>query len=238
MGEQSIRVALVDDQQLLRDGLAILLSLEPDIAIVGQAENGREAVARAREWDANVILLDLRMPVQDGLRALPELRQRCPETLVVVLTTYDEDKDVIEALRQGAVGYLLKDMPVDQIAAALRSVVAGGVILPPAIAGKVVAELRQATVELQARGDAVSPVAGQVEGGGLRKVSDPLQVLTEREREVLALVAEGLSNQEIGSRLFIAEGTVKTHMSNIIAKLGLRDRTQAAIYALKADMDA
>ncbi len=213
----SIRIALIDDQQLLRDGLRTLLSFFPDIDVVGTAGSGAEALSAATDWNADVLLLDLRMPEMTGLEALPRLLAICPHSKVIVLTTYDDDADVIAALGLGAAGYLLKDMQAQEIADAIRLVLEDVVIMPPKIATKVVAHMRKT----------MNPIAGQTATGTVAG-----SALSERESEVLQRLSQGLSNREIAAALYISEGTVKNHVSSIIAKLGLRDRTQAVIYAL------
>ncbi|MHB1627992.1 MAG: response regulator [Bacilli bacterium] len=217
----SIRIALIDDQQLLRDGLRTLLSFFPDIDVVGTASSGAEALSAAADWNADVLLLDLRMPAMTGLEALPRLLAICPHSKVIVLTTYDDDADVIAALGLGAAGYLLKDMQAQEIADAIRLVLEDVVIMPPKIATKVVAHMRR-TMDTIAGQTAAGSADGAVAGSSL----------SERESEVLERLSQGLSNREIAAALYISEGTVKNHVSSIIAKLGLRDRTQAVIYAL------
>lgn len=213
-----IRILLVDDHRLMRDGMKTLLSLEGDLEVVGEAGNGSEGVQQALALKPDVVLMDIRMPGMNGVEATREIRRALPETKVLVLTTFDDDDMVMEALLEGAAGYLTKDLPAEQIAAAVRQVCTGGVVMPPPIAAKVVAELARRTAA------APAPPKGE---------QAILDQLTDREREVLHLLGQGLSNKEIGEALFITEGTAKNHVSNLIDKLGLRDRTQAALWAVR-----
>ncbi len=210
-----IRVLLVDDQRLMRDGMRTLLSLEPDLKVVGEAGDGLEALSVARQQQPDVILMDIRMPRMNGVEATREIRREMPGVKVLILTTFDDDEMVMEALLEGAAGYLTKDLPAEEIAAAVRNVQSGGVIMPPPIAAKVVAEL--------GRRSAPAPAPATL----------PVGELTEREVEVLKLLGQGYSNKEIGEALFITEGTAKNHVSSVIEKLGLRDRTQAALWAVR-----
>lgn len=214
-----IRVLLVDDQRLMRDGMRTLLGMEPDLSVVGEAANGEEAIALAGTLRPDVVLMDIRMPVVNGVDATREIRRMTPAVKVLVLTTFDDDDLVMDALLEGAAGYLTKDLPAEEIAEAIRKVQTGGVVMPPPIAAKVVAELSR-------RSAPAAPPAPQVD-------QRALQELTEREREVLRLLGQGFSNKEIGEALFITEGTAKNHVSNVIEKLGLRDRTQAALWAVR-----
>lgn len=226
---KAIRVLIVDDQRLMRDGLRALLELQDGIEIVGEAGDGAEAGAQAATLRPDVVLMDLRMPRLDGVAATRALAERGPRPRVLVLTTFDDDQYVFDALKAGAAGYVLKDTPAAKLAEAIRTVHGGGTHLDPSIASKVVAEFsRLHTVPPATAG---APRAGA--GGG----PPPADDLTPREREVLRLIATGASNREIGEQLFISEGTVKNHISNILGRLGLRDRTQAAIYAKEHGLD-
>ncbi len=209
-----IRVLLADDQQLVREGLRVLLDLIPDIRVVGEAGDGAEAVEQALALQPDVVLMDVRMPRLDGVAATRQLHEACPEVKVIILTTFDDDEYVFEGLRAGAIGYLLKDVPSEQLAEAIRAAARGEAFIQPSVARKVVAEFARLT-EREHR----------------RREQPLVEPLSARELEVLALVAEGLSNREIGERLFITEGTVKNHVSNVLAKLGVRDRTQAVLRA-------
>jgi DNA-binding NarL/FixJ family response regulator len=219
---QLVRVVVVDDQTLLREGFRKLLELEPDIEVVGMAGDGEEALALAERLHASqtppdVFLMDIRMPRMDGITAVRALKARWPETHIVILTTFDDDELIYAGLRAGALGYLLKDCSAEQLMNAIRAAARGEVLLQPYIADKVFAGLAQPN----------TPRPPPSSSATMAYVEE----LTERERDILKLVARGASNREIGEALFITEGTVKNHMSNILSKLGLRDRTQAALYA-------
>jgi DNA-binding NarL/FixJ family response regulator len=213
-----IRVLIVDDQRLMRDGLATLLALEGDIQVVGSLQNGQEAVEWLRQDTADVVLMDIRMPVLSGIAATREIVRTHAAIKVLMLTTFDEQDDVMNALTAGAVGYLLKDMPAEEIAQAMRTALAGGAVLPPKVAKTFLSAVQFAPVSTAPAGeqDAVSP--------GL---------FTDREGDVLHCLAAGMSNREIAAALYVTEGTVKNHVSNLIAKLDLRDRTQVALYAVR-----
>lgn len=207
-----IRVLLVDDQALFREALHTLLSTWDDIAIVGEAADGEEALSIAAELQPDVVLMDMRMPRMDGVTAIRLLHQRQPECRAIVLTTFDDDEFVFEGLRAGAVGYLLKDVSSDKLVEAIRAASRGETFLQPSVAAKVVAELTRLEPASPSHQELVEP-------------------LSERELEILHLLAEGKSNREIGLDLHITEGTVKNHVTNILGKLGVRDRTQAALKA-------
>lgn len=212
-----VRVLVVDDQQLMRDGIASLLSLQEGIEVVGTASNGQRAIEQALHSQPDVILMDVRMPVMDGVAATIQLRRQLPQSKIMMLTTFDDDTYVLEALRAGASGYLLKDIPAHDLARAVHAVHRGIYQLDPAVAQRVVASLATGAV----------PSAGYVTDSSAAKRGD----MTERELEVLRLISRGASNREIAETLVISEGTVKNHISSILSRLGLRDRTQAAIYA-------
>jgi DNA-binding NarL/FixJ family response regulator len=212
-----IRIVLVDDQNLVRQGIQTLLNLEPDLEIVGVAGDGQEALEVVEQCRPAVVLMDIRMPTMDGVVATRLLHERFPEIGVIILTTFDDDEYVFEGLKAGARGYMLKDVNSDDIAAAVRTVAAGEALIQPSIARKVVAEFSR----LAAGSAPVLPAASPA-------LSEPL---SERELEVLHALAEGLSNREIAARLVITEGTVKNHVSSLLAKLDVRDRTQAVIKA-------
>lgn len=220
---QSIRVLIVDDQRLMRDGLRVLLELQDGLEVVGEAGDGAEALARVSSLEPDVVLMDVRMPGMDGVEATRALAARGDRPRVLMLTTFDDDQYVFAALRAGAAGYVLKDLPAADLAAAVRTVHGGGVELEPSIASKVVAEFSRLQTPAE---PPAAPAALRGE-----RASPLVEELTPREREVLRLLATGASNREIGAQLFISEGTVKNHISNILGRLGLRDRTQAAIYA-------
>ena len=209
-----VRVVLVDDQALFREALATLLAIRDDIEVVGEAGNGEEALHRVAELDPDVVLMDLRMPVLDGVAATRRLRAEHANVQVNALTTFDDDEDVFAALRAGAVGYLLKDVSSARLVEAVLAAARGESVLQPSVAAKVVARFAQLP-------DADPEPRPQ-----------PLVVpLSDRELEVLRLLADGHSNREIAASVFLAEGTVKNHVTNVLAKLGARDRTQAALRA-------
>ncbi len=213
-----VRVLVVDDQRLMRDGLELLLGLQAGVEVIGSATNGREAVEQALALEPDVVLMDVRMPVMDGVAATAEIRAALPSCQVLMLTTFDDDEYVVEALGAGACGYLLKDIPARELAQAIIAAHNGVFQLDPGVAAKVVASLRGSRTKNTAA--ALRPPS----------TASPDE-LTEREREVLRLIAQGATNREIAATLVISEGTVKNHISNILSRLGLRDRTQAAIYA-------
>jgi len=211
---EPIRVLLVDDQALFREGLRTLLGMQPGLEVVGEAANGEEALRLAAKLCPQVVLMDLRMPVLDGVTATRRLREAQPDCRVIVMTTFDDDEYVFEGLRAGAVGYLLKDVPSEKLVEAIRAAACGESFLQPSVAAKVIAEFSRLAEQAQA------------------KPHPPLvEPLSERELEVLRLVARGASNKEIAAALFIAEGTVKNHLTSILGKLGARDRTQALLKA-------
>lgn len=211
-----IRIVLVDDQTLVRQGIKTLLELEDDLEVVGTAGNGREAIALVERLRPDIVLMDVRMPELDGVAATRELLGRDPGLGVIILTTFDDDEYVFEGLKAGARGYMLKDTSSDEIVAAVRAVAAGEALIQPSIARKVVAEFSRLATGAT---NAPAPPAA---------VALP-EPLSEREAEVLRALAAGMSNREIAERLVITEGTVKNHVSSLLAKLGVRDRTQAVL---------
>lgn len=208
-----IRVLLVDDQTLIRLGLKALLELETDLQVVGEAENGKTAIELVKQLQPDVVLMDVRMPVMDGVAATREISERFATTKILMLTTFDNDEYLAAALRYGAMGYLLKDTPSEELAAAIRAVYKGYTQLGPGLVEKIMAKFQANTPMPSA-----TPPASWDE-------------LTPREQEVLRLIAKGASNREIAQALYISEGTVKNHVTNILNRLNLRDRTQAAIFA-------
>ena len=210
----SIRVLLADDQALFREGLDTLLSVHKDIEVVGQASNGQEAVDLALKLRPDVILMDMQMPILNGIGATRRLKGSLPDCRIIMLTTFNDNETIFDALRAGAVGYLLKDVGSAQLAESIRSTAHGESILDPSVAAKVVAEF--------------SRVSSMVGGISSDVLPEPL---SEREIELLMLIASGSSNKEIAETLFITEGTVKNHITHILGKLGVRDRTQAALKA-------
>ncbi|WP_326577169.1 response regulator transcription factor [Actinacidiphila glaucinigra] len=209
MADGPIRVLLVDDHQVVRRGLRTFLEVQPDIEVVGEAGDGEEGVDRAGELAPDVILMDVRMPGVDGIEALRRLRDNGSKARVLVVTSFTEQRTVVPALRAGAAGYVYKDVDPDALAGAIRSVHAGHVLLQPEVADALLSQEES--------------TPGQGRGG----------TLTDREREVLSLIAEGRSNREIARALVLSEKTVKTHVSNILMKLDLSDRTQAALWAVR-----
>jgi DNA-binding NarL/FixJ family response regulator len=208
-----IRVLLVDDQTLVRQGIRLLLEIEPDIQVIGQAANGREAIQGVEALHPEVVLMDVRMPEMDGVAATQEICTRFPETGVIILTTFEDDEIVFEGLKAGARGYLLKDISSEEMAEAVRKVAAGEALIQPSITRKVLAEFSRLAA---AASHPTPPLA---------------EPLTGRELEVLHALAHGLSNREIADQLVITEGTVKNHVSSLISKLEVRDRTQAVLKA-------
>lgn len=214
---EKIRVLIVDDHAVVRQGLRNFLDLQDDMQIVGEGTNGLEAVALAGQLQPDVILLDLVMPEMDGVAATEQILEHSPEACVLILTSFGEDDKVFPAIRAGALGYLLKDIHPNDLVEAVRQASQGRPQLHPDIARKLMTAV------------AVEGKPGQAAAARPPGVGD----LTERELEVLRLIAQGLSNHEIAERMIISEKTVKTHVSNLLGKLGLEDRTQAAIWALK-----
>ena len=210
-----IRLLLADDQALFRQSLAALLALETDLEVVGQAGHGQEAIALAATLQPDVVLMDVRMPICDGVEATREIYHRFPWIRILVLTTFDEDAYIWQSLQAGALGYLLKNTPAEQLATAIRTLHQGHCQLGPTIAPKVLAQLRPPSPTIQ----------------------DGLEQLSDREVEVLALISEGYSNREIAQTLYLSEGTVKNYVSQILSQLGVRDRTQAALWAQRHTHD-
>lgn len=202
----SIRILIADDHSVVRQGLKMFLGLDPDLEVVGEAADGDEAVRKALELQPDVVLMDLLMPKMDGITATATIRRAQPDIEVIALTSVLEDASVVAAVRAGAIGYLLKDTQADELASAIHAAAAGQVRLAPQAAARLMNEVR---------------------------APENPEMLTEREIEVLRLLAQGQANKEIARTLHIAEKTVKTHVSNILAKLGLQSRTQAALYALR-----
>ena len=202
----TIRILLVDDHSVVRQGLRMFLALDPELEVVGEASNGAEGIQQARTLQPDVILMDLVMPVMDGMTAIGHLRKELPDIEIIALTSILEDEKVVGAIRAGAMGYLLKDTQAHELCRAIKAAVNGQVQLSPQVAARLVREIN---------------------------ASDSPETLTERETEVLRLLGSGYSNKEIASELVIGEKTVKTHVSNILMKLGVSSRTQAALHAVR-----
>ena len=208
---ESIRILIADDHAIVREGLRALIATEPGMQLVAEASDGMEAVSKAHALNPDVILLDMMMPRLDGIGAINEIKKDCPEAKILVLTSFVEDEKVFTAIKSGALGYLLKDSSPQDLLNAVRNTARGEVSLHPTIATKLIRELKQPAQDKP-------------------KTESPL---TEREVEILQFVAQGLTNDEIAEKLVVSERTVRTHVSNILAKLQLANRTQAALYALK-----
>ncbi|HET8944357.1 MAG TPA: response regulator transcription factor [Dehalococcoidia bacterium] len=206
----AIRVLIADDHAVVRQGLRMFLALDPDLEVVGDAENGSEAVRLAKELHPDVVLMDMLMPVMDGVAATSAIRQALPDTEVIALTSVLDDSSVVGAVKAGAIGYLLKDTNADELCRAIKAAAAGQVQLSPQAAARLVREVRAPDVSIPN--------------------------LSERETEVLRLIARGKANKEIAAELTIGEKTVKTHVSSILNKLGVQSRTQAAIYAAQSGL--
>jgi DNA-binding NarL/FixJ family response regulator len=211
-----ISVLICDDQAIIRDGLEMLLKLENDIEVVGLAQDGAEAVELATKHQPDLVLMDLKMPGVNGVEATRQICAQCPESKVLILTTYDDDEWLFDAIRAGAAGYLLKDTPREKVIEAIRGTVQGGTFVDPAMAGKLLEQTASQQVHLP---------------------TTLTEKLTEREVDVLRLMARGLDNVDIAARLHLSEGTVRNHVSAIFAKLDVSNRTQAAIIAIQHGLD-
>jgi len=207
-----MKIIICDDQAVVRDGLEMLLNLEKDIDVIGTAQDGDEAVVLVSKNQPDLVLMDLKMPGMNGIEATRQIHAKFPEVKVLVLTTYDDDEWVFDAIRAGAAGYLLKDTPREEVVKAIRGTVTGKSFVDPAVAGKLM---------------------GQVANNQTQPSSLLTDKLTERETDVLRLLAKGLSNAEIAASLHLSEGTVRNHVSAILEKLGVSDRTQAAVIAIQ-----
>jgi DNA-binding NarL/FixJ family response regulator len=214
-----IKTIVADDQALMRDGLATILNLRPEIDVVGTAKDGKEAFEKAKVLNADLVLMDIRMPNTNGVEGTRLIREHLQNVKVLMLTTFKDSELIFEALDEGASGYLLKDMATDTIVQAIMTVHSGGMVLPPDLTKQVLKEFKK-TKEFESSRNTT-------------QLPPNLQEMTEREIEPLEQLGYGLNNKEIASKLFITEGTVKNHVSNIISKLQLRDRTQVAIFAVR-----
>lgn len=209
-----IRILLVDDQYLIREGIASLLELEEAVEVVGMAANGKEAIEKALELNPNIVLMDVRMPEMNGVEATAKIRQVLPTCQVIMLTTFDDEEFIVQSLLAGACGYLMKDIPPKDLAQAIKLAHAGVFQLAPEVAGKLIGSLKDKQTIVSPKPEIDTP-------------------LTARELEVLKLLAKGTTNKEIAKAFNLSEGTVKNHVSNILMRLELRDRTQAAVYAVE-----
>lgn len=212
-----VKVLICDDQAVVREGLRTILNATPGLEVVGVAENGQDAVLQAGRLSPDVVLMDLKMPLLNGIQATRLLHEQHPEIRVLVLTTYDFDEWVLDAIRVGAAGYLLKDTPRDELVAAILGTAEGRSYIDPSVAGKLLQQVR----------------SGQAEAAALADITSRL---SEREVAVLRLIALGLTNSDIAQRLYLSEGTVKNYVSSILAKIGAADRTMAAVMALRAGL--
>jgi DNA-binding NarL/FixJ family response regulator len=206
-----VRVLIVDDQSLIREGLSMMLSLYDTVTVVGEAKNGREAIELLENVDIDLILMDIRMPIMDGVEATKIIKDKYPKIKVLILTTFNEDKYIFEGLKNGADGYLLKDLSSEELVKAIETVYQGNMLLQPGIAKQMINSIHK-------KDDTTNKVN-----------NDKFKELTKREYEIALLVGEGKSNKEISSKLFITEGTVKNHITKILDKLEIRDRTQLAV---------
>ena len=216
----TLGVLIADDQALMRAGFRMILAAEPDLEVVGEATTGHEAVAEAGRLRPDVVLMDVRMPEMDGIEATRRLLDGNGDTKVVMLTTFDMDEYVYEAFRAGASGFLVKDVPPEQLIAGIRSVASGDALLAPSVTQRLIQEFVRRPPD------------------GIRTPSPELSLLTAREVEVLEMVARGLSNGEIATELFVSETTVKTHVAHLLSKLGVRDRVQAVVFAYESGVVA
>ncbi len=211
-----IRILIVEDQTIIRQGLRRLLEAQPDLQIVGEAENGQQAIAQVTQYLPDLVLMDIRMPIMDGLTATPIICDRFPKVKILILTTFDDEQYIEKLMQIGAVGYLLKDTPSEELAQAIRSAHRGYTQLSPGLFHKIFPQRSNSSLVIKS---------------GLVQDKHPAADLTPREQEVLSLIAIGSSNREIAEMLCISEKTVKNHVSNILSRLNLRDRTQAAVFA-------
>ncbi|QBD79982.1 response regulator transcription factor [Ktedonosporobacter rubrisoli] len=228
--KQSIRVLVVDDQQLVRDGIASLLHVQDGIEVIATATNGQQALEIAVTLEPDVILMDVRMPVMDGVEATGKIRQQVPACHILVLTTFDDDEYIKDALQAGASGYLLKDIPAADLALAVHAAAQGIYQLDPSIAGKMLAAFTPAKQKDKSQASTSAGLSNAINYANKASGTTNTGELTRREIEILRLIATGATNREIAEQLVISEGTVKNHISNVFSRLGLRDRTQAVMY--------
>ncbi len=212
-----IRLIIVDDQRLMREGLKTILELEEDFSVLGIAANGKEALELCQaDPPPDIVLMDIRMPEMDGVEATGLIAARLPQVKVIILTTFDDDELIIQGLKAGAKTYILKDLPSDRLAEIIRATHRGDIVLQPEIAAKLVGRVAEGAKDPPGQGEGMLP-----------------EPLTRREKEILSLMSQGLNNAEISAKLFISEGTAKNYISSIYGKLGINDRTQAVLFALK-----
>lgn len=233
-----IKVMITDDQRLMREGLKMLLDLEEDVTVVALAENGRDALEKIPTVQPHVILMDIRMPVMDGVECTRIIKERHPEAKVLILTTFDDDEFIIEALKNGAVGYILKDLSSEKLVETIRDAYKGNSVMQPEIAAKVISHIINV---------AKKPTLYDIQDSSKHKESSATvktiiskkknikSELTEREKEILQLVGEGMSNTEIAKKLYISVGTVKNYISNLYSKLEVEDRSKLVLYAINMD---
>lgn len=218
----TIKVMIVDDQRLMREGLKTILELENDIRVVQLAENGQDALLKIGQEEPDVILMDIRMPVMNGVECTAAVKQKYPKIKVVILTTFDDDEYIIDALSNGAEGYMLKDLPSEKLISSVRDVYNGNSIMQPEIASKVIAHITKNKMTPQPKRSL----------GGTNRADE----LTEREREILALISKGMNNNEIAESLFLTVGTVKNHIRSIYDKIGVSERSKAMLFAMENDL--
>lgn len=214
-----IRLIIADDQKIFKAGLKMILEGEEDIEVCGLAANGREAYDLCREKVPDMVLMDIKMPRSNGVEGTKLIKRDFPNIKVIILTTFNDDEFIFDALRYGASGYLLKDLPPEKIVEAIKTVYEGGALIQPDVAVKVIDKFSQ-----------------MANNKNVKNIDKRVELLTEREKDIISLLGKGYNNKEIGKELFLSEGTVKNHITNILNKLDLRDRTQLAIFAVKNDL--
>ncbi len=229
----AIRVMVVDDQELIREGLSIILDAQPDLEVVGQAANGREAIALVDRSRPDVILMDIKMPVMNGIEATRQIKTAYPKIQILILTTYSEDELIFEGVRAGASGYLLKDITRGDLAEAVRGAVRGEAQIDPAVASQVLSEFQRMANVLRARTATLKEPSREHEDTTHEKDLPPIEALTDREETILKLLTEGLTNAGIAAQLHLSEGTVKNYVSEILGKLQANDRTHAVVLAIR-----
>lgn len=211
-----IKIAVVDDQPIIVDGLSMIINFQEDMKVIWTAENGEEAFMKIKVEVPDLMLMDVRMPHMDGVEATKKIKEKYSDVKILILTTFDEDSYIFDTLKYGSNGYLLKDVPPEELISSIRKVIEGGTVIEPNVASKVVKNMKAPS------------------GNYLRE--ETIKILTCREIEISRLIAEGLSNKEIGNKLFLSEGTIKNNITSILNKLDLRDRTQIAIFVIKNDI--